>query len=403
MMKLRIALGLALAMGSPAIAGTRPADPLVVDRVVVLMRHGVRPPTKAPAMPAEVTPDRWPDWPVRPGWLTPHGAAAVARLGSADGAAWRQYGLLPAKGCPVPAAIRIVADSDQRTIATAKAWAATLVPGCTLAIDHRPQDEPDPRFSAIESGKAPLDPARADAAVAAEVGPGGFAALDARYRPLLTRLDTILCGTPRPGCGVSATPTGVAPARADKRPKLTGALDRASTAAQILLLEAAEGKPMAEVGWGRATLADVTALGEFHALEFRILARPRDIAAANFAGLADIVRAGLADTGPRITMISGHDTNIANLGGLFAVHWQVPGFAADDPVPGGALILERLHDKAGTRYVRIRYRAQTLEQLRSARPLGIHGPHDRILSIPGCNARGQAGLCTLDAALAKLG
>jgi 4-phytase/acid phosphatase len=402
-MKLRIGLGLTLALATPALAGPRPADPLVVDRVVMLMRHGVRPPTKAPAMPAEVTPERWPDWPVQPGWLTPHGADAVARLGNADGTAWRFHGLLPAKGCPVPAAIRIVADSDQRTIETAKAWVATMTPGCTLAIDHRPQDVADPRFSAIESGKAPLDPAKADAAVAAEVGPGGFTALDARYKPLLNRLDTILCGTPRPGCGVSATPTGLAPARADKRPKLTGAIDRASTAAQVLLLEAAEGMPMAQVGWGRATLADVTALGAFHALEFRILARPRAIATANFAGLADIVRAGLADSGPRVTMISGHDTNIANLGGLFDVHWQVPGFAADDPVPGGALVLERLRDRAGKRYVRIRYRAQTLQQLRTAAPLGLAGPHDRILSIPGCNARGVAGLCTLDEALAKLG
>lgn len=402
-MKLRIGFGLALAIGTPAVAGTRPADPLVVDRVVLLMRHGVRPPTKTPAMPPEVTPERWPDWPTKPGWLTPHGAAAVAQLGAADGTTLRFHRLLPGKGCPVPAAIRIVADSDQRTIETAKAWAATLVPGCALAIDHYPQDEPDPRFNTIESGKAPLDPAKADAAVAAEVGPGGFAALDARYRPLLARIDTILCGTPRPGCGVSGTPTGLARARADKRPKLTGALDRASTAAQILLLEAAEGMPMTQVGWGRATLADVTALSEFHALEFRILARPRAVAAANFAGLAEIVRAGLADSGPRVTMISGHDTNIANLGGLLDVHWQVPGFAADDPVPGGALLLERLHDRAGKRYVRLRYRAQTLEQLRTAAPLGLNGPHDRILAVPGCNARGVAGLCTLDEALAKLG
>ncbi|WP_010542793.1 histidine-type phosphatase [Sphingomonas elodea] len=402
-MKLPIALSLALVLGGPALAAPRPGDPLVVDRAVMLMRHGVRPPTKSPAMPPEVTPERWPDWPTKPGWLTPHGTRAVARLGPVDARSWRRLGLLPAGGCPGAATIRIVADSDQRTIETARAWAAALAPGCTLAIDHRPQDEPDTRFSAIESGKAPIDPAKANAAVLAEAGPGGFAALDARYRPLLTRIDTILCGTPRPGCGVSGTPTGLVTASATKRPKLSGAIDRASTAAQILLLEAAEGKPMAEIGWGRATLADVTALGVFHALEFRLVARPRAIAVANFAGLAEIVRNGLGDSGPRVTMISGHDTNIANLGGLFDVHWQVPGFAADDPVPGGALILERMHDRAGKRYVRIRYRAQTLQQLRSAAPLAAQGPYDRILPIPGCNARGVAGLCTLEDALARLG
>jgi 4-phytase / acid phosphatase len=399
-----LGLGLMLAAAAPAIARPGPADPLVVDRVVVVMRHGVRPPTKAPAMPPEITPERWPDWPVQPGWLTPHGAQAVARLGSWDGRALRGAGLLPRRGCPAATAIRVVADSDQRTIATAKAWTAALAPGCTIAIDHRPQDEPDPRFSAIEAGLAPLDPARADAAVLDAAGPGGFAALDAKYRPLLTRIDTILCGTPRPGCGVSAKATGLSPARADKRPKLTGAIDRASTAAQILLLEYAEGMPPAQLGWGRATAADVTALGAFHALEFRLVARPRPIAAANFAPLAAIVREGMRDnTAPRVTMISGHDTNIANLAGLFDVHFHVPGFAEDDPAPGGALILERLHDRAGHRYLRIRYRAQTLEQLRVAAPLLGKGPSDAILPIPGCNARSVPGLCTLDEGLAKLG
>lgn len=402
-MKLRIGLGLTLALASPALAGTRPADPLAVDRVVMLMRHGVRPPTKDPAMPAEVTPERWPDWHTTPGWLTTHGRAAIWRLGPVDARAWRGYGLLPAQGCPAAGTIRIVADSDQRTIETAKAWAATLARGCVLAIDHLRQDVPDPRFSAIESGKAPLDPAKVNAAVLAAAGPGGFATLDARTRPLLQRLDTILCGKPRAGCGVSGTPTGLVAASPTKRPKLTGALDRASTAAQILLLEAGEGMPMAAVGWGRATLADIAALGEFHALEFALLARPRPIAAANFAGLAPIVREGLGDAGPRVTMISGHDTNIANLGGLFDVHWHVPGFAADDPAPGGALILERLRDKAGKRYVRLRYRAQTLLQIRAAAPLEHNGPYNKILPIPGCNARGTAGLCTLEEALARIG
>jgi 4-phytase/acid phosphatase len=38
-------------------------------------------------MPADATPERWPAWPVAPGWLTPHGAQAVARLGTPTGAA----------------------------------------------------------------------------------------------------------------------------------------------------------------------------------------------------------------------------------------------------------------------------------------------------------------------------
>jgi len=378
-------LGLGFALGAPAPARP-PAETLTVDRVVVMMRHGIRPPTKNPAMPAKYAADAWPGWSVNPGWLTQHGAQAVAAIGAADRAFYMRAGLL-ARGCPDAA---MIADSDQRTIATAQAYAGTLAPGCTLAIDHQPQGADDARFSAIEQGLGTVDAPAANAAMAKAIGPGGIAAVEARMRPLLNRLDAILCAK-KPVCGVGVEKSAIAPAASNRRPDLTGALDRASTAAQILLLEYADGKPMREVGWGRAMATDITALSEFHALEFAILARPRPIAAANMAGLTSPVLRAMAGEGPKLLMISGHDTNVANLGGMLGLHWRVPGFAADDPAPGGAIILERLKDAGGNAYVRAYYRAQTLEQLRAGAAPGYR----QILPIAGCSARGVSGLCTL--------
>ena len=383
----RWVIAAAVMFGLGAAAPARPpADTLTVDRVVVLMRHGVRPPTKNPAMPAKYAVDAWPDWSVKPGWLTTHGARAIGALAAADRAFYARSGLI-AGGCPDAA---IIADSDQRTIATAQAYAAALAPGCALAMDHKPQDASDPRFSAIEKGVGTIDAPAAGTAMAAAIGPGGIAAVERRMRPLLARLDTILCAK-RPECGVGGEKTAVTAAEANKRPDLTGALDRASTAAQILLLEYADGKPMKEVGWGRATAADVTALSEFHALEFAILARPKPIAIANMAGLTPPILRAMAGEGPKLLMISGHDTNVANLGGMLGIHWRVPGFAADDPAPGGAIILERLKDGQGNAYVRAYYRSQSLDQLRAAAAPGYR----RIVPIAGCKARGLVGLCTL--------
>jgi 4-phytase/acid phosphatase len=126
----------------------------------------------------------------------------------------------------------------------------------------------------------------------------------------------------------------------------------------------------------------VTALSAFHALEFALVARPRPVARANFAGLAPIVRQGLTGTA-KVTMISGHDTNIANLAGLIDAHWQVPGFAADDPAPGGAFVIERLR---GPRHAsgRVRYRAQTLDAIRTLAP---RPPVSVAVPLPGCAAR----------------
>ncbi|WP_287977015.1 histidine-type phosphatase [Sphingomonas sp.] len=399
---LAAALTLTLPLASPAAAQQLPVPTgLKLDRTVVLMRHGVRPPTKAPPMPAGVADRPWPTWPVAPGYLTPHGGAAVTQVAAFDRGYWVAKGLLPVTGC---ARIRLVADSDERTIETAKAYARGIAPGCSASIEHRPQGEADPIFSPIDEKAVSFDAATAQAAVLAAAGPGGIAGREARVRPLLARLDAILCGTPRPGCGVGDQASDLAPARPDRRPKLTGALDRASTAAQILLLEYADGKPMAEVGWGRATAEDIAALAALHALEFQLLARPAYVARANLSLLSPLILDALqgADRAP-VTMIVGHDTNVAAMGGLLDLHWRVPGLAADDPSPGGAILFERLTDAEGAHYVRAVFRSQTIDQIRTLTPLTSgRPPYMALLPIPGCSARGIIGLCTAKAFAAKL-
>ena len=384
-------------VGVPALAkpAAPRAEPLRLERVVLLMRHGVRPPTKDPAMPAGTARDPWPSWPVAPGYLTPHGAAAVRLLGLADRAWLGKAGLMPRSGCPAAGLVALHSDSDQRTIATGDAYLDGLARGCDIANRHEAQDHPDPLFATAGEGDLPFDPDRANKAVAGTLGPKGIAGVEADRRDVLARLDHILCGARAASCGVARTPTTIVPAGPGKRPKLAGALDRGSTAAQIVLLEYAEGKPMAEVGWGRATAADVTALGALHSTEFALLARPPYLAARNSEPIARAILASLAATGPaaaRVSVIVGHDTNVASLGGLLDLHWQVPGYAADDPPPGGAILLELLRDRSGRRFVRARFRAQTLDALRTLAPLDRPGNETRkILPIGGCSAT-----CPLD-------
>lgn len=372
---------LLVAAATPAMAAT-----YTVERVAILMRHGVRPPTKDPAMPKGVAAEAWPTWGVKPGYLTGRGAKAIETLGRADRATFATDKLLPATGCPGAGTVAMISDSDQRTIATGDSWAAGFAPGCTIPNAHKPQDEPDPIFNAIEVGLVDYDPKAADAAIAASLPTGGIATVEAGERAHLTRLDAILCGTAATLCGLGAERSGVALAKPGERPKLTGALDRGSTAAQILLLEYADGKPAAEVGWGRATGADVTALSSLHATEFAVLARPTYVAARNVAPIAKILRDALTPPkpgSPTITIVVGHDTNVANLGGLLGMHWTIPGFATDDPAPGGAILLTLLRDPTGARFVRATYRAQPLDAIRALKA----DTTTVTLDIPACGKR----------------
>jgi 4-phytase/acid phosphatase len=275
---MRAALMAAVAVAGLLGGAARASGPaLHLDSVVVVMRHGVRPPTSAQPVPVEVSPEPWPQWSVPPGWLTPHGAQEVSALAREDRALLIREGLLPARGCPAPGHVRIVADGgDQRTVATGAAYADGLAHGCAVTQDHAPViGQPDPLYSPLSAGRVALDPARADAAAAAVLNEPDTRAQIARAGPLVARLNAILCGQRKSGCGFDTkAPVTLRPATVKKGPSLSGAPGAGSSAAQSLLLEYADGKPMAQVGWGRATAADITALSALHALKFRITERP---------------------------------------------------------------------------------------------------------------------------------
>lgn len=356
-----------------AFPGLARAQDLTLERVVVVMRHGVRPPTKDQPLPPVFTSQAWPKWDVPAGGLTSHGEQAIAKLAVFDGA---NYNVLLGKGCTTK--VRVVADTDQRTLKTASVYADTLFAGCGLKVENAGEGKSDVRFSPFE-GTAGLPDGVAQKAVNDALPTGGLAKMDADNHDRLTLLTRVLdCHAP--ACDLATMPTRFA----DKegRVKISGGLDTASTLAQILLLEYTDNKPMDQVGWGKVTAADITDLSSLHALEFNTVARPKAI--ANYAAkplLAEVSQ-GLFGDGAAYTVLVGHDTNIANIGGALDLHWQATGFAADDPAPGGALIFEKWRDSKGAETVRVRYRAQSLDEIRNLSDMATGDT--AALIIPAC-------------------
>ncbi|WP_454561526.1 hypothetical protein [Mycobacterium haemophilum] len=389
-----IAMLALLALAMVGVAPPAPADDWSVERVVMLMRHGVRSPNAQPPLPATVAPEPWPGWAVLPGRLTGHGAAAIRLVAAADARRFAAEGVLPGTGCPPPGATVLVADSLERTIATGDNYLSAFAPHCTLTTQHAQQGVPDPLFSAYDD--AGISAATAQQAIDDAVGPQGIGGIDQQARPELEAVSRILCGAGRQGCGLTDMPSVVdVDPSGRNRPKVTGALGYGATAAQVFSLEYADGKPMSEVGWGRATPDDLRAAGMLHAIKFSLIARPRPLAVANAGRIAKRMVDALGE-GPPLTIVVGHDTEIANIGGLLDVHWSVPGFAADDPAPGGAMVIEVMRNHDGAKAVRSFYRAQTLDQIRT---LDAADPTWVALTPPGCG--GQA-LCPLDTFIALL-
>ncbi|HUO12085.1 MAG TPA: histidine-type phosphatase, partial [Caulobacteraceae bacterium] len=91
------------AFASPVLAAPH------LERVVVVMRHGVRPPTQSNADLAKYAAEPWPDWPVEPGDLTPHGGETVRLMGDTLREAYRAAHLLPS-GCAGAGEVTVWAD-----------------------------------------------------------------------------------------------------------------------------------------------------------------------------------------------------------------------------------------------------------------------------------------------------
>ncbi|ASK95602.1 MULTISPECIES: histidine-type phosphatase [Xanthomonas] len=367
-------------VGTEAPASAQTAQ---LERVVVVFRHGVRAPLQGEAAAAHYADQPWPQWSTPASLLTPHGRQGV-RLSGEYLRQWLvQQALLPRSGCPATGSMSVWANTDQRTIESGALLADALAPGCGVVAGHREAGSNDPLFRPIEAGTLPFDAAAAVASIQQQTG--GPAALLQGHAAELQALQQIL-GCTRTPCDFAQMPSTLAPSANGRGLKLGGPIDLTSGTGEVLLLQYAEGLPLAQVGWGRATPERLAQVSRLHALLFDIYARPHYMASRSGAPLAREVLQRFGDAqAPKVSVFVGSDTHIAALSGLLDVHFHLPGYGADDPPPGGALVLGLWRESDGRQLVRARYLAQSLDQLRTLVPLDLaHPPLQQELSLGLC-------------------
>jgi 4-phytase/acid phosphatase len=372
---------------------------------VIISRHGVRSPTGKLEQLNQYSRQPWPAWSVPPGYLTEHGARLMTLFGAYDRQLLAAQGLLAPGGCGDAAHIRIVADSDQRTRETGKALAAGIAPGCALEVTALPEGSANPLFHPLQAGVGHPDKLLATAAISGRIGANPQGLTDA-YRPQLEALEEVLRGcnpasacTGSPAQSLFDIPSSLAPGKGDHLVELRTPLGVASTMAENLLLEYAEGMDAAKVGWGRVDIHKLRYLLQLHAASEDIERRTVYLARAQSSYLlshvlesmeqaveARPVPGALTKPGDRLLILVGHDTNLSNIGGALGLDWLIDGRRNDTP-PGGALVFELWQEHETGQYsVRSFFTAQTLDQMRSAAPLSLGNPPERVrLFVPGCS------------------
>lgn len=389
---------------SAALAGPESAgDQLRL--AIILTRHGVRSPLLSNEKLASFASQPWPKWEVAPGVQTPHGNRLMALMGDYYRARFVSERLLSGDPSADGQLVFVRSDNDQRTIETGRILGKAFIPVGEPDVHALPTGEVDPLFRPLLAHVGHPDPVLAAGAVLGRVG-GDPRNIERAYAVQLDELRGVLYGrgslqgqTP----AVDA-PVVVAPGNGTYLVEITGSLFAALECTDAFLLEYAEGMPSSDVGWGRVdgrTLTDLLSLRELYFdLEARTL-YPAQVGGSNLAShivdtleqgaTGDPVPGALGPSEERIVVIVGHDTNIANIGGLFGMNWYVPGTQANPTLPGGALVFElwKHGGQDGGFFVRTSYVAQTLEQMREAAPLSVENPPARSpIFIPGCGGPG---------------
>ena len=379
---------------------------------LVLTRHGVRSPTGSVDKLKPYSANAWPQWEVPPGYLTPRGGQLMTLFGRYYREYFAHYGLLPQSGCDDTSSVTFLADSDQRTVATGKAIADGIFPGCSVAIHASPKGTHDPLFHSLGAGVGHPDHVLAAAALAGRIGDDPTGLVDAYAAPL-TKMEKILstCNLPehcaQPSQSLLQIPSSISLGSGDHLVALRSPLTVASTVAEDFLLEYTNGMPLSDVGWGRVDADTIREMLTLHAADSDLLQRTPYLARAQASNLTSRILAtlqqaveqkkidgALGNQGDRIVFLVGHDGNIATVAGMLGISWLIDGRRNDTP-PGGALVFEVWSvpgSSADT--VRMYYISQTMDQMRNVKPLTLDTPPARAnVFIPGCGTADKGYSC----------
>jgi 4-phytase/acid phosphatase len=391
--------GVVLAQGTPA----RGED---LKFVVIVTRHGVRPPTVSNDQIDPYSAEPWPKWDVPPGYLTAHGRVLMRLFGAYDRAQFARAGLFTPSGCADADRVYFWADTDERTIETGRALVEGMLPGCTVEVHSAPAGTRDPLFNPVAAGVGHADPDLAVAAVSGRIG-GHPEALLAAYRPALVTMQQVLTAGKTVKRSLLELPVSLGPA-AGGLVEIRGPLATASSLAEDFLLEYTNGMEGHDLGWGRLTEANLRQMMTLNTAYTDLTRRTPQIGRTSASNLLSAVAkameqaatgkavpGAIGKAGDRMLVLVGHDSNLSNIQGTLNLTWLLPGYQPNDTPPGGALVFELWRQPAGGEYsVRTYYTAQTLDQMRRALPLTPDSPPAKAtVFVPGCSTAKAGSPC----------
>lgn len=339
-------------------------------RTVILSRHGIRSPKESITTLEKWTRKHWPEWSGNPGDLSERGKELITAQWASLKPFYVRHGLMPEFGCPPVNDYSVVADEDQRTRQTAIAIFDGLLPRCHIRPKYGVQYDllfhPDPanyrvmdRQKALAEVQAMIDHVAEDPAVdeAMDLLQDITECCRLSFCGELGGVDT---------CTLKNLPSHM---QIDPRkPKLdiSGKWFTASTLAEVMLLEYAQW-PERDAGWGSVDKNVLQKLILIHNGVFNATHRAPLLAKAGGTHMLKYICETLLDeNAPKLTVLAGHDTNIAYVSGLLGLHWAIPEQGKDSVIPGSFLSVELWKNIRNEKEIRIDFSSPTFDSLHTS-------------------------------------
>ncbi|MGY5957558.1 bifunctional glucose-1-phosphatase/inositol phosphatase [Kosakonia sp. BK9b] len=392
---------LAAAMATPAVMAQTVPQGYQLQQVLIMSRHNLRAPlANNGSVLEQSTPNKWPEWDVPGGQLTTKGGVLEVYMGHYM-REWLAEQKLVANGeCPESKSVYAWANSLQRTVATAQFFINGAFPGCDVPVHHQEKmGTMDPTFNPVITDESA---AFSEQAVNAMEAQRQHYALGESYK----LLEKIVHYAQSPACKEKhqcslAEGKDTFSAKYQQEPGVSGPLKVGNSLVDAFTLQYYEGMPMDQVAWGEIKNEQQwQTLSKLKNSYQDTLFTSADVARNVAKPLVKYIDKTLVEevgSAPKITLLVGHDSNIASLlTALDFTPYQLHDQHERTPI-GGKIVFQRWHDTAGKRdLMKIEYVYQSSEQLRNTQPLTLKSPAQRVtLALKGCPVD-NAGFCPIE-------
>ena len=390
----------AVLLSSAAQAQTTP-EGYQLQQVLMMSRHNLRAPlANNGSVLEQSTPNQWSEWDVPGGQLTTKGGVLEIYMGHYMREWLAELGMVTSGECPTPDTVYTYANSLQRTVATAQFFITGAFPGCDIPVHHQEKmGTMDPTFNPVITDDSAAFSEQAVAAMEKELSKLQLTDSYQLLEKIVNYKDSPACKEKQQCSLVDGKNTFSA--KYQQEPGVSGPLKVGNSLVDAFTLQYYEGFPMDQVAWGEIKSDQ----------QWKVLSKLKNgyqdslftspEVARNVAKplVSYIDKALVTDraSAPKITVLVGHDSNIASL--LTALDfkpYQLHDQNERTPI-GGKIVFQRWHDsKANRDLMKIEYVYQSAEQLRNADALTLQAPAQRVtLELSGCPIDAD-GFCPMD-------